>query len=56
MPDDPCSAFLQWALPRLDKRWEGFRRVRGQVESRIVERLQELDLRSFEAYREHPMV
>jgi len=45
--------FLQWALPRLNKRWEGFRAVTGQVESRVVERLQELGLRSFDDYREH---
>lgn len=58
MPEDPFAAFLQWALPRLNKRWAGFRNVTGQVESRVVERLQELGLRSFEAYRdylaEHP--
>lgn len=58
MSDDSFSDFLQWALPRLDKRWEGFRAVTGQVESRVVDRLQELDLRSFEAYAgylaEHP--
>jgi len=56
--DDPTSAFLQWALPRLGKRWDGYRRMRGQVESRLIDRLRELGLRSLDAYRdylqEHP--
>jgi chemotaxis protein methyltransferase CheR len=58
MPDDPFTSFLRWALPRLGKRWAGFRHVTGQVESRVVDRLQELGLRSLDAYRdylaEHP--
>jgi chemotaxis protein methyltransferase CheR len=49
--EDPVSTFLQWALPRLGKRWAGFRRVRGQVESRLTERLRALGLRSLGAYR-----
>jgi chemotaxis protein methyltransferase CheR len=56
--DDPCTAFLQWALPHLGKRWEGYRAVQGQVESRLTDRLQDLGLRSLDAYRdylqEHP--
>jgi chemotaxis protein methyltransferase CheR len=51
-------AFLQWALPRLHLRWEGFRRVRGQVVKRIARRTRELalpDLRAYRAYVEqHP--
>lgn len=53
MPDDPCAAFLQWALPRLGKRWEGYQTVQGQIESRLLDRLQDLDLRSFDAYRDY---
>ncbi|HVK83056.1 MAG TPA: CheR family methyltransferase [Kofleriaceae bacterium] len=44
-------AFLQWALPRLHLRWEGFRRVRGQVCKRIARRIDELALPGFAAYR-----
>ncbi len=25
-----CIEFLQWSLPRLRMRWQGFRKVRGQ--------------------------
>jgi chemotaxis protein methyltransferase CheR len=42
--DDDCVALLQWACPRLGLRWEGFRRVRGQVCKRIGRRLGELGL------------
>ena len=59
MRDDDCVDFLQWALPRLDKRWPGFRKVRGQVCKRIDRRLAELELTGgIDAYRtylqEHP--
>jgi hypothetical protein len=30
MNDAACVPFLQWALPRLDRRWEGYRKVRRQ--------------------------
>lgn len=53
MRDDPVVSFLQWALPKLGKEWSGFKSVRGQVESRVVERLTELSLRSFAAYRDY---
>jgi hypothetical protein len=29
--DAECVVFLQWALPRLGLRWQGFRKVRRQV-------------------------
>jgi chemotaxis protein methyltransferase CheR len=49
---------LRWALPRLGKRWTGFRPVQQQVCRCLVDRLTTLDLRSFDAYRdylrEHP--
>lgn len=53
MPADPCVDFLQWCLPRLNKRWAGFRKVRGQVCKRITRRLQALDLHRFDAYRDY---
>lgn len=51
MRDAECVAFLQWALPRLQMRWEGFRRVRRQVCKRIQRRLGELGLADVSAYR-----
>mgnify|MGYP006285062609 CR=1 FL=1 len=58
MPDDLTPTFLKWVLPRLNKRWEGYRQVQGQVESRLTDRLLDLGLRSLDAYqtylREHP--
>jgi len=48
------TQFLQWALPRLGYRWEGFRKPRGQVLSRIRHRMQELELAGgYTAYREY---
>jgi chemotaxis protein methyltransferase CheR len=43
--------FLQWALPRLGLRWQGFRRVRRQVCRRISRRIAELGLGGVDAYR-----
>ncbi len=51
MSDAECVAFLQWALPRLDLRWPGFRKVRAQVCKRIKRRMAELGLDGFAAYR-----
>jgi chemotaxis protein methyltransferase CheR len=48
-----CVAFLQWALPRLGRRWAGYRKVRRQVCRRVRRRAAELGLDGFEAYREH---
>jgi len=42
---------LQWALPRLGLRWEGFRKVRRQVCRRVSRRIGELALREAGAYR-----
>lgn len=36
--------FLQWALPRMGYRWDGFSKPRGQVLKRIRERMSELKL------------
>jgi len=49
--DEDCVRFLQWALPRLGLRWEGFRRPRRQVCRRIDRRRRELGLADVEAYR-----
>jgi chemotaxis protein methyltransferase CheR len=43
--------FLQCALPRLDLRWAGFRRVRPQVGKRVRRRLAALGLEDLDAYR-----
>ncbi len=46
-----CIAFLQWAPPRRDLRWAGFRKVRRQVCKRLKRRMAELDLGDFSDYR-----
>ena len=51
MRNEECVLFLQWALPQLNLRWKGFRRVRQQVCKRIQRRLKELELPDFNAYR-----
>jgi chemotaxis protein methyltransferase CheR len=58
MKDTGCVNFLQWALPRMQLCWRGFRKVRRQVCKRIGRRLDELGLASTEEYQrylqEHP--
>lgn len=58
MADAECVSFLQWALPHLQLRWLGFRRVRRQVCRRIERRRGALGLADLAAYRaylgEHP--
>jgi chemotaxis protein methyltransferase CheR len=49
--ENDCTAFLQWALPQLDLRWPGFRKVRRQVCKRLMRRMRELRLGDFAAYR-----
>ena len=51
MTDRECVELLQWAAPRLRLRWDGFRRVRGQVCKRIGRRLHALGLPGVAAYR-----
>ncbi|MBN1209794.1 MAG: chemotaxis protein CheR [Myxococcaceae bacterium] len=51
MTDRECVELLQWAAPRLRLRWEGFRRVRGQVCKRIGRRVKALGLEGGAAYR-----
>lgn len=51
MNDTDCTAFLQWALPQLELRWPGFRKVRRQVCKRLIRRMHVLGLDDFAAYR-----
>ncbi|MCH7911109.1 MAG: chemotaxis protein CheR, partial [Candidatus Hydrogenedentes bacterium] len=44
MKDNDCVQLLQWALPQLRMRWQGFRKVRRQVCKRIQRRWDELEL------------
>jgi len=50
--DTDCIAFLQWALPRLNLRWPGYRKVRRQVCRRLARRLSDLRLLDLAAYRQ----
>jgi chemotaxis protein methyltransferase CheR len=52
MGDADCVAFLQEALPRLGLRWQGFRKVHGQVCKRLRRRMKELGIEGFAAYRQ----
>lgn len=52
MQDSDCVEFLQWALPRLHRRWPGFRKVRAQVCKRIDRRCKALSLTGPRAYRD----
>jgi chemotaxis protein methyltransferase CheR len=54
--DAACVAFLQWALPRLQLRWQGFRKVRKLVCKRVLRRARDLGLSSLDEYREKLMV
>ncbi len=51
MTDTDCTAFLEWALPQLELRWPGFRKVRRQVCKRLARRMRDLGLENFAAYR-----
>ena len=51
MNDTDCTAFLQWALPQLELRWPGFRKVRRQVCKRLKHRMRDLGLDNYSAYR-----
>jgi chemotaxis protein methyltransferase CheR len=51
MSDAECTALLQWALPRLRRRWKGYKNVRGQVEKRIRRRITALGLSGVPEYR-----
>jgi chemotaxis protein methyltransferase CheR len=49
--DAECVRFLQWALPRLGLRWQGFRKVRRQVCRRVSRRIADVGLSEADAYR-----
>jgi chemotaxis protein methyltransferase CheR len=51
MNDTDCTAFLQWALPQIELRWPGYRKVRRQVCKRLRKRMNELGADDFAAYR-----
>lgn len=51
MKDEDCIRLLQWALPRLRMRWEGFRKVRRQVCRRVSRRMGEIGCSDVDAYR-----
>ena len=53
MRDAECTAFLQWALPRLDRHWPGYRKPRRLLCKRLGRRLRELGLPDLDAYRSH---
>jgi len=46
-----CVQFLQWALPRLQMRWPGYRKVRRRICKRIDRRMQQLMIEELAAYR-----
>ena len=52
MRDSECVEFLQWALPRLARRWPGFRKVRRTVCKRVARRMLALNLSGPRDYRE----
>jgi chemotaxis protein methyltransferase CheR len=51
MCDSQCVAFLQWALPRLGLRWDGYQKVRRQMCKRAQRRAGDLGLSDLSAYR-----
>jgi len=53
MEDNECVRFLQWLLPQLHMRWQGFRKVRKQVCKRIQRRISELELTDVDAYHQY---
>jgi len=53
MKDNKYIHFLQWALPRLNLRWRGLRKVRRQVCKRIHNRITELGIGSLSSYKKY---
>jgi chemotaxis protein methyltransferase CheR len=51
MSDTGCTEFLRWALPRLGRRWAGYRKVQGLVCKRLARRLRALGFADLDAYR-----
>jgi chemotaxis protein methyltransferase CheR len=48
---DSCDLFFRWILEKLDFRWQGYKKVRGQVCKRIKRRIKELGLSGYHDYR-----
>ena len=53
MTEGDCVDFLRWALPRLGRRWAGYRKVRRQVCKRVQRRRRELGLGGLTEYRDY---
>ena len=51
MKNEQCVQFLQWALPQLNMRWPGYRKVRNQVCKRVDRRLRDLNLKGVDEYQ-----
>ncbi|MCP4299658.1 MAG: chemotaxis protein CheR [Gammaproteobacteria bacterium] len=51
MKNEQCIRFLQWALPQLNLRWSGYRKVHNQVCKRIDRRLRDLGLNGIDDYQ-----
>ena len=58
MVDNECVKFLQWALPQMNMRWAGFRKIRSRVCKRIQRRFKSLqmdDVADYQGYlKNHP--
>jgi chemotaxis protein methyltransferase CheR len=53
MADQSCIDFLQWALPQLGLRWQGFRKVHRQICKRIKSHFNQLGLKDFVEYKSY---
>ena len=53
MNDNDCVDFLQWALPKLNMRWKGFRKVRKRVCRRVQKRMDELGIGDIQGYKNY---
>ncbi|MDG5815154.1 CheR family methyltransferase [Chitinispirillales bacterium ANBcel5] len=48
-----CTSFLQWCLPKLEMRYEGFRKVRKRPCKKLRRRAQYLGLKSLNEYQKY---
>lgn len=53
MNDQSCVDFLQWALPKMNMRWRGFRKVRRQVCRKVQRRMNELGIVDTGEYQQY---
>jgi chemotaxis protein methyltransferase CheR len=56
MSDEDCITFLKWCLPRLELRWQGYRKVHRTVSKRLGRRIRELGLQGLSQYQAWLMV